>query len=100
VQRLDAGSPLAKAQGACSLQVMGLDAHGLLRDFLHESREALGLYATDIVAKTHERLAEKYPGQDMDRVAKAIEARCAKQISSEQTTTQAQTPSRREEMRV
>lgn len=100
VQRLAADSSLAKAQGECSLQELGLDAHGLLRDFLHESREALGLHATDIVAEAHERLAEKYPGQDMDRVAKAIEARCAKQISSEQTMRQAQTPSRREGMRV
>jgi hypothetical protein len=100
VQRLDSDSPLAKAQGECSLQVMGLEARGLLRDFLHELRDALGLYATDIVADTHERLAEKYPGQDMDRVAKAIEARCAKQISSEQIMTQAQTPSRREGIRV
>jgi len=100
VERLDADSPLAHAQGASSLQMTGLDAPSLLRKFLHENREALGLYATDIVAEAHERLAEKYPGQDMDRVAKAIEARCAKQISSEQMTTQTQTPSRREGMRV
>ncbi len=100
VERLDASSPLAQAQGASSLQMTGLDAPSLLRNFLHEQREALGLYATDIVADTHERLAEKYPGQDMDRVTKAIEARCAKQISSEQMTTQAQTPGRREGMRV
>lgn len=100
VERLDADSPLAQAQGASSLQMTGLDAPSLLRKFLRENREALGLYATDIVAEAHERLAEKYPGQDMDRVAKAIEARCAKQISSEQMTTQAQTPGRREGMRV
>lgn len=100
VERLDANSPLAQAQGTSSLQMTGLDASSLLRNFLHEQREALGLYANDIVADAHERLAEKYPGQDMDRVAKAIEARCAKQISSERMTTQAQTPSRREGMRV
>lgn len=100
VERLDAGSPLAQAQGTTSLQMTGLDAPSLLRNFLHEHRETLGLYANDIVADAHERLAEKYPGQDLDRVAKAIEARCAKQISSEQMTTQAQTPSRREGMRV
>lgn len=100
VERLDANSPLARAQGAFNLQMTGLDAPSLLRKFLQEQRETLGLYANDIVAEAHERLAEKYPGQDTDRVAKAIEARCAKQISSEQMTTQAQTPSRREGMRV
>lgn len=100
VQRLDENSPLAKAQGACSLQVMGLDAHGLLRDFLQESREALGLFANDIVAEAYGQLAEKHPGQDMERVAQAIDARCAKQISSNQATAQTQTLSWRHGMRV
>jgi len=100
VERLDADSPLARAQGACSLQMTGLDAPTLMRNFLHEQREALGLYASDIVAEAHERIAEKYPGQDMDRVAKAVEARCAKKISSEQTLAPTQKRSRREGMRV
>jgi hypothetical protein len=100
VERIDANSPLAMAQGACSVQMTGKDAQALLRDFLHEQREALGLYANDIVAEAHERIAEKYPGQDMDRVVKAVEARCAKKISSEQMTAQTQARGRREGMRV
>lgn len=100
VERLEADSPLARAQGACSLQMTGLDAQTLLRNFLHEQREALGLYANDIVAEVTERTAEKYPGQNMDRVVKAVEARCAKKISSDQTTAPTQARSQREGMRV
>lgn len=100
VERLDPDSPLARAQGTCSLQMTGLDAPTLLRDFLREQREALGLFATDIVAEAHERIAEKYPGQDMDRVAKAVEARCAKKVSSGQTTAPTQAQGRREGVRV
>ena len=100
VERLDPDSPLARAQGACSLQMTSLDAPTLLRDFLREQRETLGLYANDIIAEAHERIAEKYPGQDMDRVAKAVEARCAKEISSEQATAPTQARTRREGMRV
>jgi hypothetical protein len=100
VERLDADSPLARAQGACSLQMTGLDAPTLLRDFLREQRETLGLFANDIIAEAHERVAEKYPGQDMDRVAKAVEASCAKKISSDQTTAPTQARGRREGVRV
>lgn len=100
VERLDADSPLARAQGACSLQMTGLDAQTLLRSFLHEQREALGLFAIDIVADAQEKTAEKYPGQNMDRVVKAVEARCSKKISSEQTTAPVQARSQREGMHV
>lgn len=100
VERLDPDSPLARAQGACSLQMTGLDAPTLLRDFLREQRETLGLYANDIIAEAHDRIAEKYPGQDMDRVAKAVEARCAKKISSEQAAAPTPARTRREGMRV
>ncbi|MGA3008585.1 MAG: hypothetical protein ABSE59_11910 [Opitutaceae bacterium] len=100
VHRLDVNSPLARAQGPCSVQMSGVDVPSLLRNFLHEQRETLSLYALDIVAEAHERIAEKYPGQDMDRVARAIEARCAKKISGEQTTAPSQTQSRREGIRM
>ncbi len=100
IERLDPDSPLARAQGACSVQMTGKDAQALLRDFLYEQREALGLYANDIVAEATERTAEKYPGQNMDRVVKAVEARCAKKISSDQTTAPTQARSQREGMRV
>lgn len=100
VERLDPDSPLARAQGACSVQMTGRDAQALLRSFLHEQRQALGLYAKDIVAEALERIAEKYPGQDMDRVVKAVEARCAKKMSSEHVTAPTQARGPREGMRV
>lgn len=100
VQRLDPDSPLAKAQGACDVQMTGNDAQTLLRDFIQAQREALGLFAIDIVADAQEKTAEKYPGQNMDRVVKAVEARCAKKISSEQTTAPVQARSQREGMHV
>ena len=100
VERLDPESPLARAQGACSLQMTGLDAQTLLRNFLHEQREALGLYSNDIVAEAQERIAEIYPGQNMDRVANAVEARCAKKISSEQAMAATQGRTRHGGMRV
>ena len=100
VQRLDVNSPLARAQGSCSVLMSGVDAPSLLLNFLREQRETLSLYAIDIVAEAHERIAEKYPGQDMDRVARAIESHCAKKISGEQTTAPSQTQSRREGIRM
>jgi hypothetical protein len=100
VERFDPNSPLAKAQGACDVQMTSHDPRTLLNDFMERQRETLKLYADDIVGIAQERAEEKYPGQDLGRVIKAISQRCTKRISGSQTVAPAQGRKQNEGMRV
>lgn len=100
VERFDPNSPLARAQGACDVQMTGADAGALLKDFTEGQREALRLYADDIVAVAQERGAEKYSGQDLARVVKAISQRCTARIVAAQTVVPIQSQKQNEGMRV
>jgi len=78
VEKLAPNSPLAKAQGMWFVHQTGNDARVLLQDFIENERQTLTLYANDIVASAQEKIEEKYPGEDMSRVIKAISVRCMK----------------------
>lgn len=84
VEQLDPNSALAKAKGTWQVQMTSNDARLLLQDFIQGERHALELYANDVVAVARETIEEKYPGQNLGRVIKAISQRCSKAISSEQ----------------
>jgi len=44
----------------------------LLRAFIANQREVLRLWIGDVAAQVNEKLAEKYPGEDLTRVADAL----------------------------
>jgi hypothetical protein len=78
VEKLAPNSPLAKAQGMWLVHQTSNDACLLLQDFIENERQTLKLYGNDIVASAQEKIEEKYPGEDMSRVIKAISVRCMK----------------------
>jgi len=100
VERFDPNSPLAKAQGEFDVQMTDNDPLRLLRDFITARRDASQLFANDIIATVQEQAAEKYPGQDLNRVLEAISHRCTKSVAPEQTVTPAQTRKQSEGMHV
>ena len=56
----------------CEVLVRGCDALELLRSFIASQREVLRLWIGDVAAQITEKLAEKYPGQDLTRVSDAL----------------------------
>jgi hypothetical protein len=86
IQRLDPSSPLAQAKGIWQVQMTSNDARVMLQDFVESERQALKLYAGDIVAIAREAVEHLYPGQNLGRVIEAISQRCAKDIAAEKAT--------------
>jgi hypothetical protein len=54
----------------------GYNAVEVLRVFASEQRQALQTWSNDLKAQVAEFLAEKYPGEDMSRVADAFVLKC------------------------
>lgn len=67
----------ATTQGHARIEVLatGRDAAEVMRQFTVDQRQALRLWSDDVAAQVRERLAERYPGQDLSRVADSIRHR-------------------------
>ncbi len=63
----------------------GRNAVEVLRMFAREERRALEIWTEDVKAQVKELLAEKYPGQDMSRVADGFMHRFIHAVSHHQT---------------
>jgi hypothetical protein len=85
IEHLDQNAPLARAKGVWHVQMTSNDAKVMLQDFVEGERQALKLYANDIVASARETVDQKYPGQNLGRVVKAISQRCTKATSPHPT---------------
>lgn len=59
----------------------GRNAVEVLRKFAQDQRQALEIWTEDMKVQVKELLAEKYPGQDMSRVADAFMCRFLNAIS-------------------
>lgn len=70
VERLD-----AKSQVSHNVLAQGSKPAEILRDFANGQRDVLRVWTDDFSAQVKEQLALKYPGQDLSRVAKAINHR-------------------------
>jgi hypothetical protein len=62
----------------------------VLKTFMRDERQLLGIWKDDIVEEVKEHLAEKYPNQDMSIVAGSFEIKLARAISERQTLAQNQ----------
>jgi hypothetical protein len=60
----------------------------LLKTFVRDERQLLGVWKADIVEEVKEHLAEKYPNQDMSIVAGSFEIKLARDISEKQSPAQ------------
>jgi len=83
VERFDPQSPYARIHGDSALQMTGSDAAVLLHKFADSERAVLQLFRQDIEATVEAMLAEKFPGQNLSRVVRAISARCGNQMPVE-----------------
>jgi len=67
------------ARGTNEIWNRGWNAGDVLKSFTHEQRQALQLWTEDMTAQVKEFLAEKFPGQDLNRVADALIHKCTTQ---------------------
>jgi hypothetical protein len=64
----------------------GRNAVEVLRMFAQDQRQALEIWTEDVKVQVKELLAEKYPGQDMSRVADGFMHRFMHAVSYKETT--------------
>ena len=69
------------ANGRNEIWTTGRNAEEVIRAFAREERQALKTWTDDMAAQVREFLAEKYPGQDMSRVADGFMRRFSHPIS-------------------
>lgn len=76
IERFDADSPYAKAQGRHEIHLVSNNPRQLLRNYAEMERHVLQMLRSDVAATVQENLFEQYPGQNLSQVAKAVAARC------------------------
>lgn len=86
IERLD-----IKSGTSYDVLSQGNDAEAVLRAFTRNEGSVLRLWTEDVAAQVTERLAEKYPGQDLSRVAESINNRLTDARFNRQTIRQAET---------
>jgi hypothetical protein len=62
----------------------------LLKTFMRDQRQVLGIWKDDVIEQVKEHLTEKYPNQDMSIVAGSFEIKLARDISEKPTLAQNQ----------
>ena len=72
----------------------GWNAVEVLKAFAQEQRQALQIWTEDMTAQVKEFLVEKYPGQDMSRVADSFMHRFTHAVSQQHTQAHEQNHSR------
>jgi hypothetical protein len=76
------------ARGTNEIWNRGWNAMEVLKVFAQEQRQALQIWTEDMTAQVKEFLVEKYPGQDMSRVADAVMRRFTHSVSHEEVQKQ------------
>ncbi|PYJ63904.1 MAG: hypothetical protein DME24_00470 [Verrucomicrobia bacterium] len=84
------------ANGRNEICSRGRNAVEVLKAFTHDQRQALQIWTDDMTAQVKEFLAEKYPGQDMSRVADSFIHKFTTQaVAQKESRNQQQKHSRR-----
>jgi hypothetical protein len=73
------------ARGRYEIWNQGWNAVEVLKAFAQEQRQALQIWTEDMTAQVKEFLAEKYPGQDMSRVADSFMRRFTHAVLQQHT---------------
>jgi hypothetical protein len=82
--------PLKSAEAKDILMDSDHSVRELLKTFMRDQRQVLGIWKDDVVEQVKEHLTEKYPNQDMSIVAESFEIKLARAISEKQTLAQNQ----------
>ncbi|MDX1951453.1 MAG: hypothetical protein SFY81_04670 [Verrucomicrobiota bacterium] len=81
IEKFDPNSAYARIHGTSEVLMTSNDPKLLIQDHLENERAIFQLFRKDIEATVAESLAEKYPGQNLSRVIRAISGRCQCQES-------------------
>jgi hypothetical protein len=71
------------ARGTNEILNRGWNTTEVVKQFAQQQRQALQLWTEDMTAQVKEFLSEKYPGQDLSRVADAFVHKCTTQAVSQ-----------------
>jgi hypothetical protein len=82
------------ARGTNEIWNRGWNAVEVLKAFAQEQRQVLQVWTEDMTAQVKEFLGEKYPGQDMSRVADSFMHRFTHAVSQQHTQAHEQNHSR------
>jgi hypothetical protein len=82
------------ANGRNEIWNRGRNAMEVLKAFTHDQRQALQIWTEDMAAQVKEFLAEKFPAQDMSRVADSFMHRFTHAVSQKHTEAQGQNRNR------
>ena len=85
VQRFQAESPYAKANGNAEILLRGDDASQLVREYAAEVRHTLRFMASNLVAKAQRVAWEQFPEQNPGKVVRAISKRCQQVAGTRET---------------
>jgi hypothetical protein len=66
----------------------GHEAREVLQTFTRDQRQVLQVWKNDVTAQVREHLAEKYPLQDMNRVAESFDIKLARDLTRQETLPQ------------
>ena len=80
--------PMKSGEAKNALMNSDHSVRELLKTFVRDERQLLGIWKNDIVEQVKEHLAEKYPNQDMSIVAGSFEIKLARAISEKSTLAQ------------
>jgi hypothetical protein len=81
IEKFDPNSAYARVHGTSEILMTSNDPKVLIQDHLENERAILKLFRKDIEASVEESLSEKYPGQNLSRVIRAVGGRCQCQAS-------------------
>jgi hypothetical protein len=76
IEKFSPDSAYARVHGTTEVLMTSNDPKILIQDHLDNERAILRLFRKDIEATVEEMVTEKYPGENMSRVIRAVGARC------------------------
>ena len=100
VQRFQADSPYAKANGRAEILLRGDDASRLVSEFAAQARHTLRFMASNLVAGAQHVAWEQFPEQNPGKVVRAISERCQRTVKICELMTERESVSQARGMKV
>jgi hypothetical protein len=96
IQQFRNESPYAQANGSARVVLTGNDAARLVEDWIDNTAHTLEFMASNLVAKAHKIVWNRFASSNPSRVVRAISARCLEAASLSQGEAQTQSPQQTE----
>lgn len=96
IQQFRDESPYAQANGSARVVLTGKDPALLVQDWIDNTAHTLEFMASNLIAKAHNVVWDRFARSNASRVVRAISARCHDAASLSQSEAQTQTHQQRE----